>query len=110
MGGGSDSAQGEKPKAIKFNRMSLESLALEKTYLTPGHMKYLSSIFTNCQNLHSVTLEDIVGQDQFHNLGYVDSLLESLRFLVYLPSLRRLNLSRNHLKDVFVKSLLPILA
>ena len=50
-----------------------------------------------------------MGQDNFHNLGYVDSLMESLKFLVYLPCLKKLNLSRNHLKDVFVKNLLPVL-
>lgn len=89
--------------------MELESISLEKTFMTPSNMKYLSSILTNCQNLQSVTLEDIVGQENFHNLGYVDVLLDSLKFLTYLPYLKKLNLSRNHLKDVLVKNLLPII-
>ena len=36
-------------------------------------------------------------------------LVDTLKNLVHLQSLTYLNLSRNHLKDTFVKSIVPIL-
>lgn len=94
---------------VKFNSHSLVTLVVEKTYMNPGQLKYLSSIFLNCIFLKEITLEDIIGIEHFHNLEYGEYLIASLQNIVYLDSLKKFSISRNHLKDNFFKDLVPIL-
>jgi Ran GTPase-activating protein (RanGAP) involved in mRNA processing and transport len=84
-------------------------LAVEKTFLTPLSFRYLSSILSNCENIESLSLEDIVSSDNLNNQEFYMQFLETLCYLVHMVNLKNLSLSRNHMQNEYIKGLVPIL-
>lgn len=96
-------------KALKFNRMSLQSFIVEKTQLNYMSLKYITSIFSSCLNLTHIALEDVISSDNISNEDFHIALIETLAYIVHMKHLISFNISRNHLKDEFISRLTPIL-
>lgn len=89
--------------------MELESLTIEKTALTLHSFKYLNSILQGCDNLIALTLEDIMSMESLRNEEYGICFLNAIKNVAHLRYLKKLNISRNHLQNSTIASLVPIL-
>ncbi|CDW80906.1 UNKNOWN [Stylonychia lemnae] len=105
--------KGEMPEEvynIKFSGYNLESLVFQKQLLNVRGLKQLSSMLINCQNISSLTLEEIMPPCtdlQYH--PFCDQMIETMKSLQYLTNLKSLNISRNHFADDFLKLLVPVI-